>query len=187
MQRSYLPFGRIVSLKDDIVKYKPDFKGFSVTDTTKFAQDYLDNKLKPYLLSQKLPKDWDQGSVKVVVAENFKKVVKDPKKNVLIMFYAPWCQHCKQLEPIWVELAEHAKHFDSDLVVAKMDATVNELEDLKITQFPTIKFFPKDSGEVVDYSGERTLEALKKFIESGGKQETEKKDSVSLHYVNRVG
>jgi protein disulfide-isomerase A1 len=51
-----------------------------------------------------------------------------------------------------------------------MDATANELEDIKIQSFPTIKLFPKDSDEVIDYQGERTLEALAKFVESNGKE-----------------
>lgn len=29
-----------------------------------------------------------------------------------------------------------------------MDSTANELEDIKIQSFPTLKYFPKDSDEV---------------------------------------
>lgn len=81
---------------------------------------------------------------------------------------APWCGHCKQLAPIWDELAEKYKD-NADVVIAKMDSTANEVEEVKVQSFPTLKFFPKGSDEVIDYSGERTLEAFVKFIESGGK------------------
>ena len=41
-----------------------------------------------------------------VVAKNFDDIVNDPERDVLIEFYAPWCGHCKQLEPKYVELGE---------------------------------------------------------------------------------
>ena len=40
--------------------------------------------------------------------------------DVLIEFYAPWCGHCKKLEPIYNELAAKLKH-NSKLRIAKMD------------------------------------------------------------------
>jgi len=86
----------------------------------------------------------------------------------LVTFIAPWCGHCKQLAPIYEQLGEKYKD-NADIIVAKLDSTANELEDIKVQSFPTIKLFPKGSDEVIDYQGERTLEALTRFIDSNGK------------------
>ncbi len=54
-----------------------------------------------------------------------------------------------------------------------MDATVNELEHTKISSFPTLTFYPKgDNPKAIEYNGDRTLEAIIKFIEADGKQES---------------
>lgn len=44
--------------------------------------------------------------LQVVVAENFDEIVNAQDKDVLIEFYAPWCGHCKNLEPKYKELGE---------------------------------------------------------------------------------
>merc|ERR1739836_312045 len=152
-----------------MTKYKPDFTEISTANVVKFVQDFFEKKLKPHLLTQDLPEDWDKAPVKVLVGSNFNEIARDKTKTVLVEFYAPWCGHCKQLAPIYDSLAE--KFADkTEFVVTKMDATLNELEDIKIQSFPTIKLFPKDSDEVIDYSGERTLDAMAKFLESHGKE-----------------
>lgn len=71
----------------------------------KFVTDYLDGNIEAYVKSEVVPEDND-GPVKVVVGKNFEEIVNDPDKDVLIEFYAPWCGHCKSLEPKYKELGE---------------------------------------------------------------------------------
>lgn len=49
--------------------------------------------------------------LQVLVAENFDSIVNDDSKDVLIEFYAPWCGHCKNLEPKYKELGEKVGSF----------------------------------------------------------------------------
>ena len=53
-------------------------------------------------------------------------------------------------------------------LMAKMDSTTNELEEIEVQGFPTIKLFKKDDNKVIDYNEERTLDGLVRFIESDG-------------------
>lgn len=170
LKKDDAPTIRLISLAKDMTKYKPESNEISGAVVEQFVQDFFDNKLKPHLLSQDVPEDWDSKAVKVLVGKNFNDIARDKSKTVLVEFYAPWCGHCKQLAPIYDKLGEKFQDRSSEFVIAKMDSTVNELEDIKIQSFPTIKLFPKDSDEVIDYNGERTLEAMAKFVESHGKE-----------------
>lgn len=52
----------------------------------------------------------EQGDLKVAVGKNFKELVTDADKDVLIEFYAPWCGHCKSLAPKYEELATKVRN-----------------------------------------------------------------------------
>lgn len=91
----------------------------------------------------------------------------------LIEFYAPWCGHCKNLEPEWNKAANELK---GKVKVAKVDATVNQKlgARFKVQGYPTIKVFPpgaKSDAKVQSYDGPRessgivsvALEKLEKF------------------------
>jgi len=136
-----------------------------------FVQDFVDGKLQPSIKSEPIPAS--QDSVYVLVADEFDKVASDHSKDLLVEFYAPWCGHCKKLEPTYAALGEkYAAHKDK-ITIAKMDATKNDIPPsagFSINGFPTIKFRPAGpSGAWIDFNGERSLEGFVEFIGKNGK------------------
>jgi len=82
---------------------------------------------------------------------------------VLVKYYAPWCGHCKALAPVWDELGAAVSNIN-DLVIAKFDATANEVDGISIRGYPTLKFYPKDNKAGIEYDGDRDLEAFKNWL-----------------------
>ena len=115
----------------------------------------LDGTTKPFRKSEPIPED--DGPVKILVAKNFDSI---KGKAALVKYYAPWCGHCKSLEPIYEELA--ANFADKDIVVAKVDATANYVE-AQISGYPTLIYYDGQGGEE-KYEDARTLEALTEFL-----------------------
>jgi protein disulfide-isomerase A1 len=163
-----VPAVRLITLEEDMTKFKPESSAVDKDTVRKFVSDFLDGSLKPHRMSQEPAKGWNEGAVWDLVGSNFKEVAFDKEKAVFVEFYAPWCGHCKQLAPIWEQLGEHYKSNDK-IVIAKMDATANEIDEVKVQSFPTIKLFAANTNEVIDYNGERTLDGFIKFLDSDGK------------------
>ncbi|XP_059904138.1 protein disulfide-isomerase isoform X1 [Gadus macrocephalus] len=169
LKKEECPAIRLITLEDEMTKFKPDSELINAESITAFCTRFTEGKLRPHLMSQDIPEDWNKTPVSVLVGKNFEEVVFDPTKNVFVEFYAPWCGHCKQLAPIWDQLGEKYPE-GSDTIIAKMDSTANEIESVKVHSFPTLKYFPAgDERKVIDYNGERTMEGFTKFLESGGK------------------
>jgi len=153
-------------LKDKEVKYPMDMEdGFDDDTFSDFIQAYKKGKIAPKYKSEKPPRK-NNGPVKIVVANTYEQIVGDKTKDVLIEFYAPWCGHCKSLEPIYKQLGEKFKKLSPDVVIAKMDATANDkMPGYEVSGFPTIYFAPKNAKDKpISYSGDRSLEDLEKFI-----------------------
>lgn len=127
---------------------------------------WFSGKLQPRIKSQSEPKK-NTGPVKVIVGKTFDKIVKDKSKDVLIEMYAPWCGHCKNLEPIYKELGKSLKK-EKNLIIAKIDATANDIPDeYKVEGFPTIYYAPaNDKDNPLKFEGDRTVEGFTKYLEN---------------------
>lgn len=154
--------------KNEKFPYDQDLK-INEKEIGSFVEDFLAGKVDPSIKSEPIPESND-GPVTVIVAKNYKDVVIDNDKDVLVEFYAPWCGHCKALAPKYEELGQaYASSELSKLVtIAKVDATANDVPD-EIQGFPTIKLFAAGKKDApIDYSGSRTVEDLAQFIKENG-------------------
>jgi len=136
------------------------------------VQDWKAGKLTSYLKSEPIPSDDFDGSVRVLVGKNFEGVTYDFSKDVLVEFYAPWCGHCKSLAPEYEKLAAALKTNPS-IVIAKVDATANEVKGVNIQGFPTIKWFPSNNKRGEEFGGDRTFDGMLKWVNEKATVKTE--------------
>ena len=137
---------------------------YSKESLIQLLENYKAGKALQYMKSDPIPIANEQP-VKVVVGASFTELVLKSDKYVLLEAYAPWCGHCKKLEPIYEELARKLLHID-DLIIAKIEATGNEHPKLKTEGFPTILFYKKGRKEnPVNFKGNRDIDGFISFLE----------------------
>ena len=151
----------VVDPRGDLKKFKLESKP-TVESIKNFAVDWKNGKLSAYFKSEPVPKQDYEGNVRVLVGKNFEEVVYDQSKDVLVEFYAPWCGHCKSLAPDYEKLG--AEFRNSNIVIAKMDATANEAKGVAVKGFPTIRFYSANNKKPEDFAGDRNYDGLKKFV-----------------------
>jgi len=165
VEKGDLPQLRIISPEESMLKYnyEGDVKALDGDAIAKFVSDYKAGNLQPHLKSEPIPETNPVDGLTTLVGKNWEDIVKDASKDVLVKYYAPWCGHCKSLAPIWDELAKDVADID-DLVIAKFDATANEVNGVDIRGYPTLKFYPKDNKAGMDYSGDRQLADFQNWL-----------------------
>lgn len=195
------PTMRIVTMKDDSppVRYRPADTAVTEDNVRHFVTEYVAGNVAKDYFTEPLPADWDSKPAKYLTAANFRAEVMEPEpaRPSLVMWFAPWCGHCKNIMPgqlliscfcvlsshlscicrkifasvklyIMIPVWEELAEKFPDYLVGKIDATVNEVPGLPaVHSFPTIQLRRVD-GSMAEYNGERTVEGLTKFIKTDG-------------------
>ncbi|KAG7172585.1 thioredoxin domain-containing protein 5 homolog [Homarus americanus] len=99
-----------------------------------------------------------------LTAETFEDSVQG--KPNFVMFFAPWCGHCKRLSPTWDDLGKKYNTEKAEVVVGKVDCTQHTAlcSSQDVTGYPTLKLFGKGVQSGVKYKGPRDLASLERFI-----------------------
>lgn len=141
------------------------FKANEISEAaiTQLLDDHKAGKARQYLKTDSIPPA-NNNPVKDVVGASFGELIIKSNKHVLLEIHAPWCGHCKNLEPIFNELAVQLSAYD-DILIAKMDGTTNEYPKVDAQGYPTIFFFPKGKKDKpIKYEGEKTLPKFIYFL-----------------------
>ena len=95
--------------------------------------------------------------------DNFDTEVVKSDNLWLILFYAPWCGHCKAFHPQFEKLAKSAKGlFKIGAVNCEEERSL--ATKYKIGGFPTVLFFGEDKTKTEEYEGERKADKIVDFL-----------------------
>ncbi|CAH1274416.1 TXNDC11 [Branchiostoma lanceolatum] len=127
-----------------------------------------------------------QPCVVEVTGETFQDIVLDETKDVLLLYYAPWCGACSALAHIWLLLASYFKRA-SNLVLARINGDKNDLPwEFTVPAYPTILFFPalrKDMSVKYPDNLPMTLPNLAEFVLAHARRRNRPRSNPTSHKV----
>jgi len=114
---------------------------------------------------------WEDNGEVVHMTEGHWDTYRKTNPALFVLFYAPWCGHCKAIKPDWAKLSIF---FKGTVPVLAVDCTEHTTLCSKygVQGYPTIRYFATSAGEGEEYNGGRGLTELLAFVKSKvGKQD----------------
>ena len=138
-----------------------DDAGAAARQMLQFMEDFQVGKLPLIVRSQPAPLSAEatragasKGQAIEVVGANFKELVLDATRDVLLVIYSPFCGASRAVLPLFRDVAKALIEVaDNGAMVALFDKTQNDLPvtGIKVTHFPTVYYFPAGDFDAADY------------------------------------
>lgn len=166
VQNSDLPCVKIVEAKRNR-KYKMEGE-INEENLLKFYEEWTQDKLKPDLRTEREPTE-NNDDVFILVTTTFDKEVIKNDKDVLVLYYSSFKWGCKEFMPKYEQLAKKLKKDNPNLLVAKIDLLLNELDGLVLNMVPHIKLFKgNNKSNPIDFDGDyksdKVVDSLINFV-----------------------
>ncbi|ORM39560.1 Protein disulfide isomerase-like 2-3 [Babesia sp. Xinjiang] len=144
-----------------------DYTGtLNIQDLVTFTMKHVNKHVKSKVPAPKRKEPTKPAGhpISLTEAEFNNKVLNDTYNQWLIMFFAPWCGHCKALEPEWRRMATIA----DQVKIGSVDATVHSAlaQRYGVKGYPTIVLLAQGSkvpAKAIEYRGPRKAEDILAF------------------------
>lgn len=106
------------------------------------------------------------GKVVPLTDSNFERTVLESDEVWLVCFYAPWCGHCRKLQPEYEKASRIiSKEKLTNIKLGALDASTYReyAEKFGIQGFPTLLYFPagpKITSDAKPYQGDRSSDSI---------------------------
>lgn len=95
------------------------------------------------------------SSVKKLDANNYHAAVKE-HKHLLVEFFAPWCNHCKQFNPEYEKAAQLLTQEQPVMTLAQVDCTethnVELCKSIPVKGYPTLMCYKDGKGNFCNFN-----------------------------------
>jgi protein disulfide-isomerase A6 len=108
------------------------------------------------------------GSVLEVSDADFSRITSASKEVYMVMFYAPWCGHCKNLKPKYESAARNNSNSQIKFARINCDDNRTTCGQYGVQGYPTLKVF-LPGGKVEDYNGGRDESSMMHILEGFAK------------------
>ena len=151
------------------VVYKMQNKNINNETIKQFILDYNDNKIKPEMKSEALPKKPYSENFYKIVGKNFHKLIMENNEQGFLLYMKPSdCYNCSEVNKMFEGLAK-ANIENYDILFGVVDPLINDIPDIdmdKIMGHPSFRYYYKNKKlPFVDYNKkENDIDSIQKWV-----------------------
>ena len=159
-----LPTARIFDAIEILKKYRYNEAQITFENLYRFYSDWHENKLKPYIKSEKVMK-FEKGTLLKISGDDLPNLLSNNNMDLVVLYYASNISKSKETIILFESLAKIVKN-NTNLIIGAIDVTKNELVQNDFTETPVIRIYPAGrTGNYFEYKeSEITLSDLRIFV-----------------------